>query len=272
MASEKQVEANRRNAQKSTGPRTREGKARSRCNAATHGATAKSMLLLPGEDPKVFQSCMRAVHEAFQPVGAYEYALVQRIAGMEWRLTRLFRFETGVLHAGLLEITETERAPDNDADNDDCDRSLGQALESKLHQLNLFARYEASLQRTLERTCRMLERVRKLRLGGSPHASASCDGWKGFLDPADAEAARLGAQEVEDFIAAANERRRRANGGSPGPGGRTSHPKTHPRPDATPPRKDTSGADCANIEPSNVPRELKPGDRYSTGEEGGGST
>ncbi len=51
MASEKQVEANRRNALRSTGPRTADGKARSRLNAVTHGLTAQT-LILPEEDPR----------------------------------------------------------------------------------------------------------------------------------------------------------------------------------------------------------------------------
>ena len=51
MASERQIAANRLNAQASPGPRTAEGKAASSRNALTHGLTART-LLLEGEDPQ----------------------------------------------------------------------------------------------------------------------------------------------------------------------------------------------------------------------------
>ena len=51
--SQRQTEANQRNAKKSTGPRTAEGKERSRHNAVTHGLTAESTIL-PGEDASAF--------------------------------------------------------------------------------------------------------------------------------------------------------------------------------------------------------------------------
>ena len=53
MATAAQIEANRRNAQKSTGPKTDEGKARVRRNAFKHGMTARTIMpVLPQEDPK----------------------------------------------------------------------------------------------------------------------------------------------------------------------------------------------------------------------------
>ncbi len=51
MTTPRQVEANRLNARKSTGPRTAAGKDRSRMNAVTHGLSART-LILPDEDPR----------------------------------------------------------------------------------------------------------------------------------------------------------------------------------------------------------------------------
>ena len=68
---------NRRNAQKSTGPRTPEGKSRSRFNALKHGMTAKT-LVLPGEDADVLQQRIEAWTSDLQPQNEVEQFLVER--------------------------------------------------------------------------------------------------------------------------------------------------------------------------------------------------
>jgi hypothetical protein len=64
--SEAKLAANRRNAQKSTGPRTPEGKDRSRLNALDHGCCAKT-LILPGEEPEELERRQAAWSARFQP-------------------------------------------------------------------------------------------------------------------------------------------------------------------------------------------------------------
>jgi len=66
MASEKQIEANRLNAQRSTGPRSAEGRARSRFNALKSGIDAQS-ILLPGEDPAALETLRAEYYEHHQP-------------------------------------------------------------------------------------------------------------------------------------------------------------------------------------------------------------
>ena len=61
MATDKQLQANRRNAKKSTGPRSPEGKARSRLNSRKHGLTAK-MLIIVGERPDDFDGAAVGPH------------------------------------------------------------------------------------------------------------------------------------------------------------------------------------------------------------------
>ena len=56
MASEKQIKANHRNAQLSTGPKTTEGKDRSKLNSLTHGLRARVKDVLPHEDYEEFAS------------------------------------------------------------------------------------------------------------------------------------------------------------------------------------------------------------------------
>jgi hypothetical protein len=80
--SSKKIEANRRNAQRSTGPRTEEGKKRSRLNSLTHGILASALLITDGEiaeDPMEFQTLLDALHQDLAPVGALENMLVEKM-------------------------------------------------------------------------------------------------------------------------------------------------------------------------------------------------
>jgi hypothetical protein len=95
MTSFKQIEANRRNARKSTGPITEEGKQRSRCNAIRHGLTAETVIgaLEDAEDYKAFEAAIIADYDA---QSAVERELVLRLASLLWRLRRATTMETGL--------------------------------------------------------------------------------------------------------------------------------------------------------------------------------
>ena len=97
MTSERRIEANRRNAQLSTGPRTPEGKARVSQNAVKHGLTARHAVL-ENEDSTDFEDTLRVFEQDHQPVGPDELALVHRIADGWWRLRRLRQWETDYFH------------------------------------------------------------------------------------------------------------------------------------------------------------------------------
>jgi hypothetical protein len=90
------IEANRRNARKSTGPATEEGKQRSRCNAIYHGLTAETVIgaLEDAEDYKAFEAAVIADYDA---QSAVERELVLRLATLLWRLRRATTMETGLL-------------------------------------------------------------------------------------------------------------------------------------------------------------------------------
>src|SRR5215467_3938529 len=96
MTSFRQIEANRRNARKSTGPVTTEGKERSRCNAVRHGLTAETVIgaLEDAEDYKAFEAAVTADYDA---QSAVERELVLRLANLLWRLRRATTMETGLL-------------------------------------------------------------------------------------------------------------------------------------------------------------------------------
>ena len=95
MTSFRQFEANRRNARKSTGPVTQEGKQRSRCNAVRHGLTAETVIgaLEDAEDYKAFEAAITADYDA---QSAVERELVLRLASALWRLRRATAMETGL--------------------------------------------------------------------------------------------------------------------------------------------------------------------------------
>jgi|SRR5664280_15464 hypothetical protein len=98
MSSLKQIEANRRNALKSTGPTTPEGKERSRCNAVRHGLTAETVIAAL-EDAEDYQAFEAAVINDYDAESAVERELVLRLASILWRLRRATGIETGIFES-----------------------------------------------------------------------------------------------------------------------------------------------------------------------------
>ena len=98
MSSLKQIEANRGNALKSTGPTTQEGKERSRCNAVRHGLTAETVIadLEDAEDYQAFETTVIGDYDA---QSAVERELVLRLASVLWRLRRAIGIESGIFES-----------------------------------------------------------------------------------------------------------------------------------------------------------------------------
>src|SRR4051812_11107764 len=114
MTSFKQIQANRRNARRSTGPTTEQGKLRSRRNAVRHGLTAETVIsaLEDAEDYKAFEAAVIADYDA---QSAVERELVLRLASLLWRIRRATTMETGLFAIQarhLLEFRE-KRAQQN---------------------------------------------------------------------------------------------------------------------------------------------------------------
>src|SRR5687768_10008169 len=132
VASAAQRRANRRNAKKSTGPRTAAGKARAKRNATTHGAFCRDALL-PGEDPAGLCELIVGAYGKFSPQDAIERSLVDRIVDAQWKIARLRRSERFAY--GI--------AADRRADHDEADY-----LHKTWHQ-GRAPRHRAALQRVL---------------------------------------------------------------------------------------------------------------------------
>ncbi len=92
MTSLKQIEANRRNALRSTGPRSKEGKERASRNALRHGLTAETVLE-PLEDPEDYKLFEEAIAAEYDAESAVERELVLRLASLLWRLRRASSIE-----------------------------------------------------------------------------------------------------------------------------------------------------------------------------------
>src|SRR5215210_137283 len=109
MTTFKQIEANRRNALKSTGPTSAEGKQRSRCNAVRHGLTAETVIgaLEDAEDYKAFEAAVIADYDA---ESAVERELVLRLASLLWRLRRATTIEAGLFEIQAKHLREFGRA------------------------------------------------------------------------------------------------------------------------------------------------------------------
>jgi hypothetical protein len=107
MNSLRQIEANRRNALKSTGPMTPDGKRRSRCNALRQDLTAETVIaaLEDAEDYEAFQAAVIADYYA---ESAVEREPVLRLAGVLWRLRRATGMETALFDS------VTEHSPMHD--------------------------------------------------------------------------------------------------------------------------------------------------------------
>jgi hypothetical protein len=96
MTSIRQIEANRRNALRSTGPRTEEGKRSSRANAYRHGLTAETVVrdVEDADDYAAFEAAVIADYDARTAV---QRELVLRLASLLWRLRRATAVETDLL-------------------------------------------------------------------------------------------------------------------------------------------------------------------------------
>ena len=108
MSSYRQIDANRRNALRSTGPRTEAGKQQSRRNALRHGLTAETIIaaLEDAEDYSAFEAAIIADYDA---QSAVERELVLRLASLLWRLRRATIMETGLFEIQADQLRDYRR-------------------------------------------------------------------------------------------------------------------------------------------------------------------
>jgi hypothetical protein len=167
MTSLKQIEANRRNALKSTGPKTSEGKERSRCNAVRHGLTAETVIAVL-ENSEDYQAFEEAVISDYNPETAVERQLILRLAGVLWRLRRATSIETAIFES----VTEDARplfSAKLFAASFDTKSTMGEAFlrlaELPSFPLDRLSRYEYTLWRQARQIVFTLETLQRRKRG-----------------------------------------------------------------------------------------------------------
>src|SRR5438105_4207760 len=158
MATEKQVNANRQNALRSTGPKTAVGKTISSVNSIRHGFYATAVLL-PGEDREEFLRLARRLVLAHQPCGVLEEEQVRSIVETRWQLRRATRIDSELFQ--MYGFYEGEQ------------RGVGTAFAQDAVQGNAFTkltRYQGFLLRKLQLAEKELQTLQRARTSNAPSA------------------------------------------------------------------------------------------------------
>jgi hypothetical protein len=160
MTSEKQIQANRRNAQKGTGPNTPEGRSAVRHNALKHGLLAEDVLLF-GEDRDELRKLGERLIAELRPEGELEELQVEQIVAARWRLRRLRRVEAGIFDVELTRAASGTFTPTHSETT-----MLGMSFirDAKgANALSKLSRYEIPIERSLYRALHELQRVQAAR-------------------------------------------------------------------------------------------------------------
>ncbi len=196
MGSQARVAANRRNAAKSTGPRTTEGKAVVAQNAVKHGLWARQAVLR-NEDSQEFELHRSRMLRKLDPDGPEQEAMAERIVGLWWRLKRAERMQDEALDY----LIEADRGSDwvkcCREDGDPSARaamSFGRAVArdfAETRTLDRLTMHERRIESSLYRTMKELRLVRREQEGQDGHGASSShnvrnhDGWQRQAQPAE---------------------------------------------------------------------------------------
>ncbi len=164
--SEAQLKANQTNAQASTGPRTPEGKAKSRMNAFRHGLTGQ-FSVMSEDDERAYKTYETGILEALAPVGTYERDLAICIAQNRWRLHRARALESNILGLGHHLL-----ADELDAPTAEVEVAVTQAQTWLNHHqaLTNMTLYEARIERTITHNKRELDALQATRKAAEAQA------------------------------------------------------------------------------------------------------
>ncbi|HNS19499.1 MAG TPA: hypothetical protein PKH24_03325 [Sedimentisphaerales bacterium] len=227
MASVAQIQANRSNAQKSTGPRTPEGKERASQNAIKHGLLAREAVI-QGEDPQEFALYREEMLQELSPAGAVEAMLAERVVGLSWRLRRAERLQNAAFAAldegeptDLLEarLEEWKQIKGSDWDRSiagvvDETASLGKVVVEDFAGARVLDRllmYERRIESSLYRTMAELRREQESRQASTAAAApAGTPSSEGDLPAGQEPPARAELASFDADVAAESRTRRSA--------------------------------------------------------------
>jgi hypothetical protein len=187
--SQRQIEANRNNASKSTGPRSEEGKAQSRAKALKHDLTAE-IILLPGGDRGSVEQLHEALHLHYSPATDWEEQLIGQAVSLMNRLKRVPKFDAALFNWIRQQHSKNDRdsampcgialpniygaGVEVEMDNSVTDLQIGLTLAALLSQnlLSKLNRYEMTLHGRLSATLRELDNLKAHRLRGNARINA----------------------------------------------------------------------------------------------------
>ncbi len=202
MSTDRQIAANKKNARKSTGPRTPTGKARVSSNALKHGLTGKDVVL-PNENAHEFESFRKDLLASLAPKGGLESILAKKIVADAWRLWRVPKLEAAIYKRSYeerklakaqdvvrqYEMTEPQRigaslsektvlaadrqaheeaakmVKDSQTKLDDASLDVARVLRVSEHALSNLWRHEVALSRSTMRTLHEFQRLQAARAG-----------------------------------------------------------------------------------------------------------
>src|SRR5947209_13510160 len=158
--SDAQLEANRQNAQKSTGPRTEEGKKRCRINATRHGLTGQ-FHAFSHEDKRAFDQHCEGLMADFSPVTFREKLIAMSIAEDMWRLNRARALENNIFAIGM-------SGPIGHATDTGDPESHAAVCQARVwlqdgKSIQLLALYESRIRRTIEKNEKLLNDIQTER-------------------------------------------------------------------------------------------------------------
>ncbi|MBC7857125.1 MAG: hypothetical protein IAF94_27150 [Pirellulaceae bacterium] len=177
-SSQARIEANRRNALKSTGPRTEEGKARSSANATIHGLSSlKAKPLGPGcflgiEDPAAYQDMLNDYLATYNPQHRDEMDLLREAVYAKFRQERIWHAESGQIEVA---IAENERELQRALPTATAAAHLANGFAHSESMVKLYLRYDAQLHRHFKSCLQQLNDL-QVRRRSSPDTNPDREG------------------------------------------------------------------------------------------------
>lgn len=168
MPSARQIAANRRNAAKSTGPRTDAGKRASSLNAYTHGLISQ-ILVMTDEQAEAYERFTDAIVQDLRAVGAMEIQIARSIADTEWRINRAAAIENNIFNseASYQERAAARNAAERGVESSwgDQDRALANvhSFVDRPERFHLLTTYEMRLHRKAQLDLKQLRDMQAVR-------------------------------------------------------------------------------------------------------------
>ena len=190
MSTEAQILANRRNAQKSTGPRTDQGKAAVSQNAIKHGLLARQDVIA-SERQADFDLYRDQILEELRPTSPMETMLAERVVSLSWRLKRTARIQNQTIDAltarnttgPLAKLTKSlllrgQNLLQGEPSESDPELALGRLAIKDFTNARVLDRllmYERRIEHSLYKTIIELQRINLIRKMNPANASNPCD-------------------------------------------------------------------------------------------------